>query len=160
LRIKPQQIEWRRSKIIELSSQGYNQVEMAQKLQVDPSVICRDLQYLRSAALQNISEYTINELPLQYKLAVSATKTAIKEYWHIVETAKDNQEKMQALALYLDCCKGLCRWLTEGGMRLDQFLIDYGNKKEEKQQCKDGDMIIREGCSPYIYRGNGEGEQT
>jgi hypothetical protein len=39
---KQQQIEWRRSKVLELSSQGYNQSKMGQKLQVDRVTVHRD----------------------------------------------------------------------------------------------------------------------
>ena len=38
-----QQIEWRRVKVLELSSQGYSQIEIATNLQMDKSIISRDL---------------------------------------------------------------------------------------------------------------------
>lgn len=34
-----QQIEWRRSQVLELASQGYNQREICQKLQLDKSAV-------------------------------------------------------------------------------------------------------------------------
>ena len=38
---------WRRSKIIELLAQGYNQTEIAQMLQVDDGIISKDMIFLR-----------------------------------------------------------------------------------------------------------------
>ena len=41
-------IEWRRTKVMELLSKGEtNQSEIARRLQVDKSIICRDITYLR-----------------------------------------------------------------------------------------------------------------
>ena len=49
-KIQQQQIEWRRVKVLELSSQGYSQIEIATNLQMDKSIISRDLAYLRQQA--------------------------------------------------------------------------------------------------------------
>ena len=35
------QIEWRRAKVLELSSQGYSQIEIATNLQIDKLIISR-----------------------------------------------------------------------------------------------------------------------
>ena len=43
-------IEWRRSKVLELTSEGYSQMEIAQKLQIGKSVVNRDILYLRKQA--------------------------------------------------------------------------------------------------------------
>jgi DNA-binding NarL/FixJ family response regulator len=40
-KMQQQQIEWRRAKVLELSSQGYSQIEIASNLQIDKSVISR-----------------------------------------------------------------------------------------------------------------------
>ncbi|MGA9167840.1 MAG: helix-turn-helix domain-containing protein [Nitrososphaeraceae archaeon] len=42
-----QQIDWRRSQVLELSSEGYTQSEIAQKLQIDKSAVDKDLLFLR-----------------------------------------------------------------------------------------------------------------
>jgi DeoR/GlpR family transcriptional regulator of sugar metabolism len=52
------QVEWRRAKIMELLSKGEsNQSEIARILQVDKSIICRDIAYLRQQAKDNIKKY-------------------------------------------------------------------------------------------------------
>ena len=42
------QVEWRRTKVLELLSKGDSQSEIARILQVDKSIICRDIAYLDS----------------------------------------------------------------------------------------------------------------
>jgi DNA-binding NarL/FixJ family response regulator len=45
--VKQQQLEWRRAQVLELSSQGYSQREIANKLRVDLAAVNRDIQFLR-----------------------------------------------------------------------------------------------------------------
>jgi transcriptional regulator len=47
-------LEWRRSKVQELASQGYNQSEISRILQISQPTINRDLSYLRQQAKDNI----------------------------------------------------------------------------------------------------------
>jgi late competence protein required for DNA uptake (superfamily II DNA/RNA helicase) len=51
------QIQWRRSKVAELDSQGHSQPEMASILQVSIGTVNRDLSYLRQQAKHNIRRY-------------------------------------------------------------------------------------------------------
>jgi hypothetical protein len=52
------QIEWRRAKVMELLSKGEsNQSDIARILQVDRSVICRDIAFLRHQSKDNIRRY-------------------------------------------------------------------------------------------------------
>jgi transcriptional regulator len=50
-----QKIEWRRSQVLELNSKGHSQSEIARMLQLDKSIICRDIALLRQQAKFNIT---------------------------------------------------------------------------------------------------------
>src|ERR687888_2343396 len=51
-------IEWRRAKVIELLSKGQsNQSGIAKVLQIDKSIMCRDIAYLRQRARTNVKKY-------------------------------------------------------------------------------------------------------
>jgi transcriptional regulator len=50
------QVEWRRTKVLELLSKGDSQSEIAKTLQVDLSIISRDVYFLRQQAKSNIVE--------------------------------------------------------------------------------------------------------
>ena len=58
---KSEEIEWRRSKMLELRSQGLDQREIAQILKVSRATITFDLQCLRNEAKENVQEYTTEE---------------------------------------------------------------------------------------------------
>ena len=56
-------LEWRRNKVLELSSQGNSQPEIATILQVGVVTINRDLPHLRKQAKDNIKKYIDERLP-------------------------------------------------------------------------------------------------
>ncbi|MFL6361778.1 MAG: ECF-type sigma factor [Nitrososphaeraceae archaeon] len=60
-------IDWRKSKVQELSSQGYSQREIAQVLQISNGTVNRDLSVLRQQAKDNIKEYIDERLPEEYE---------------------------------------------------------------------------------------------
>jgi transcriptional regulator len=53
LSTKEEQIEWRRSKVVEMRARGMSQIEIARELQVSKQSISSDVQYLRSQAKEN-----------------------------------------------------------------------------------------------------------
>jgi hypothetical protein len=60
-------IDWRRSKVQELASQGYNQSERSRILQISQPTINRDITYLRQQAKDNIKRYIDERLPEEYE---------------------------------------------------------------------------------------------
>ena len=64
---KDSSIEWRRSKVQELTSQGYNQSEISKILQISKPTITRDIQYLSKCAKENIKKYINERLPEEYE---------------------------------------------------------------------------------------------
>ncbi len=60
-------LEWRRSKVQELASQGHNQSEISDILQISRPTITRDIQYLSKCAKENIKKYIDERLPEEYE---------------------------------------------------------------------------------------------
>ena len=54
---KIEQLEWRRSKVVELRARGLSQTEIALELRVSKASISLDIQYLREQAKGTIKEY-------------------------------------------------------------------------------------------------------
>jgi glycyl-tRNA synthetase alpha subunit len=88
LNTKSEQLQWRRSKVIEIRS---SQIEIARELQVSKSLISSDVQYLHSQAKESIKEYVTEHLPEQYQVCLSAQDTILKHAFHILETSDDNR---------------------------------------------------------------------
>jgi DeoR/GlpR family transcriptional regulator of sugar metabolism len=88
------QIEWRRSKVMELLSKGEsNQSEIARMLQVDKSIVCRDIAYLRQQAKTNIKRYIDERLPEEYEKCLVGLNAITKEAWNTAVNTEDKREK-------------------------------------------------------------------
>jgi DNA-directed RNA polymerase specialized sigma24 family protein len=66
LSIKAEQLEWRRSKVIELRGVGLSYAEIAQQLKVPKTSIAEDMLYLRKQAKESIR----NMLPSSEEWAI------------------------------------------------------------------------------------------
>ena len=110
-KMQQQQIEWRRAKVLELSSQGHTQIEIATNLQIDKSVISRDIAYLRQQATKNLKTHIQDKLPEEYQNCMTGINQVLKICWEIVNksrnvsndngdtvTMTDNKTVLQALA--------------------------------------------------------------
>ncbi|MFL6459997.1 MAG: hypothetical protein ACJ71J_03440 [Nitrososphaeraceae archaeon] len=59
-KIKANEIQWRRSKVIEMRARGMSQIEIARELQVSEASISLDMQYLRIQAKESIRDTSQN----------------------------------------------------------------------------------------------------
>jgi hypothetical protein len=93
-------IEWRRAKVMELLSKGEsNQSEIARILQVDKSIVCRDIAYLRQQSKANIKRYIDERLPEEYEKCLVGLTAILREAWNTSQQTEDRREKIQALSL-------------------------------------------------------------
>jgi predicted transcriptional regulator len=96
-------VEWRRNKVVELSSQGYNQSEISRILQISQPTINRDITYLRQQAKENIKKYIDERLPEEYEKCLVGLNAITREAWNTAEHTEDGREKIQALSLAKEC---------------------------------------------------------
>ena len=96
-------IDWRRSKVQELSSQGHSQRDIAQMLQVSNGTVNKDLFILRQQAKDNIKRYIDERLPEEYEKCLVGLNAITKEAWNTAHAAEDKREKIQALSLAKEC---------------------------------------------------------
>jgi hypothetical protein len=96
-------LEWRRSKVLELASQGYNQSEISRTLQISQPTINRDTTFLRQQAKQNIKKYIDERLPEEYEKCLVGLNAITKETWNTANNTEDKREKIQALSLAKEC---------------------------------------------------------
>src|ERR671931_415716 len=97
------QVEWRRNKVLELLSKGDSQSEIAKILQVDLSIINRDVYFLRQQAKKNIKRYIDERLPEEYEKCLVGLNAITREAWNTAQSTEDKREKIQALSLAKDC---------------------------------------------------------
>src|ERR671938_1042704 len=144
------QMEWRRAKVLELLSKGNSQSEIAKTLQVDLSVISRDVYFLRQQAKHNIKRYIDERLPEEYEKCLVGLNAITKEAWSTAQNTEDKREKIQALSLAKECNSMKLDLLTNATV-VDDAIRFVSQKFKEKQQTSSGNEDDKEESNEPDY---------
>lgn len=110
-------IELRRSKILDLLSQGIPQNIIAQQLNVSTATVSLDIQYLEETAKENIEKHIHETLPMQYAKVQSGLNQVLRKAWEVVNKEHvDDKTKLQSLALINDSYRLLMELVSDGSV--------------------------------------------
>jgi predicted transcriptional regulator len=151
-------LEWRRSNVLELSSQGHSQPEKARILQISQPTVNRDISYLRGHARQNLQKHIQDKLPEEYQNCMTGINQVLKICWEIVTKSRnvnnddgnqtitmvDNKTTPQALALINDCNKYKMDLTTNGVVITDAIKFIQTNKEKLTMSSKEDDKESKE----------------
>ena len=106
-------------------------------LQVDKSIISRDMAYLRDQAQENLQKHIHQTIPEEYQKAMTGINQVLRMCWSIVSKTEDEKTKHQALSLINDCNKYKIDLSTNGVVITDalnyvQGKMDHLNTAEKK----------------------------
>src|ERR687885_243097 len=134
-------VEWRRNKVQELASQGYNQSEISRILQISQPTINRDITYLRQQAKTNIKRYINETLPEEYEKCLVGLNAITKEAWNTAANTEDKREKIQALSLAKECYSMKLELLTNATVVDDaiRFVYEHAMKPKVDSMIEDGE---------------------
>ena len=116
-------LEWRRSKVRELSSQGYNQSKISRILQISQPTINRDIAYMKNQAKENIKRYIDERLPEEYEKCIVGLNAITREAWNTAQNTEDKREKIQTLSLAKECYSMKLDLLTNA--------VEYGEDEDQ-----------------------------
>ena len=153
--VERRQIEWRRAKVLELSSQGHTQREIADIIHAGIGTINRDMGYLRNEAQENLKSHIQDKLPEEYQNCMTGINQVLKICWDIVNksrkvnnddngqtvTMTDNKTVLQALALINDCNKYKMDLTTNGVVITDAIKFVQTNKEKLTMSTKEEMMV-------------------
>ena len=131
-------LEWRRSKVQELASQGYNQSEIYRILRISQPTINRDITYFRQQAKDNIKKYIDERLPEEYEKCLVGLNAVTKEVWNTAQNTEDKREKIQALSLAKDCYSMKLDLLTNATVVDDAIRLVSQKSNEKAESMDDG----------------------
>ncbi|MGI0043278.1 MAG: hypothetical protein ACRD47_06170 [Nitrososphaeraceae archaeon] len=95
-----ERLQWRRNKVLELSSQGRSQPQIARILQIGLGTVNRDLQYLRQEAKDNITKYINERLPLEYQKCLVGLDGILAKTWDIANNEESSErDRLQAVSI-------------------------------------------------------------
>ena len=145
------QIQWRRTKVLELSSQGNTQSDIAKTLHVGEATVSRDISSFRQQAQLNLRTHINEKLPEEYQNCMTGINQVLKICWEIVNksrnvnndnsgqtvTMTDNKTVLQALALINDCNKYKMDLTTNGVLISDAIRFVQTNKEKLTMSTKE-----------------------
>jgi hypothetical protein len=130
---------------MEMLSKGEtNQSDIARILQVDRSVICRDIAFLRQQSKQNIRKYIDERLPEEYEKCLVGLTAILREAWTTSQHTDESREKIQALSLAKECYSMKLELLTNATVVDDaiRFVSEHANC--ERRQQKDSSTTVEQ----------------
>jgi hypothetical protein len=100
LSTEAERLQWRRNKVLELSSEGRSQPQIASILHVGLATVNRDLQHLKRLAKANISKYINETLPLEYETCLIGLNSILSKTWDIANNPHSNErDRLQAISI-------------------------------------------------------------
>jgi hypothetical protein len=111
---------YRRDLVFSLSSQGYNQPMIANKLRVSQAVVSMDLSYLRKQAAESLSNFLSHKLPLIYQECYESISQVVAR--------TPMQAKVALLSLIKDATEAKME-LSSGGEIIEQGIAYSQNVK-------------------------------
>jgi hypothetical protein len=150
------QIQWRRTKVLELSSQGNTQSDIAKTLHVGEATVSRDISSLRQQAQINLRTHINDKLPEEYQRCLTGMNQVLKLSWQIANnnnTSRQNGQdhndnittiitgndrtRLQALSLINDCYKYIMDLTTNGVIITDAIKFVQTNKEKLTMSTKE-----------------------
>ena len=137
--LKQRELKWRRIQVLELSSKGYNQREISNKLQVDPAAINRDIMFLRQKAQENLQKHIHEVVPEEYQKCMAGMKCNLKETLEIANSVTDPRVKLHARAIVNDCYRYIMDLATNGVVIITDAIKFVQTNKEKLVSKKEKD---------------------
>jgi hypothetical protein len=94
-----ERLQWRRNKVLELSSEGHSQHQIASILQIALGTVNRDMQILRQQAKKNIVKYIDETLPLEYQKCMVGLDAILRKTWEIANNSHSERDRLQAISV-------------------------------------------------------------
>jgi transposase len=127
------ELEWRRNKVLELSSQGYSEREIGNKLQISHITVHRDLMYLKKQAQENLQKHIHEVVPSEYQKCRTAMKLNLKDILEIGDKSADPRIKLEAKKIANETLRYIMELIT-GGVICTKVFGVVTQKQEQKKR--------------------------
>jgi IS30 family transposase len=140
IRFHKSAIQWRRDIILQKLSQGYSQAEIARELQLHPSTISIDCQYLRQCAAQDMKNHIEERIPMRYAEVDTGLRILLRKAYGILNDP--NSKTSEVLSAITSIANVYDKWLAipTDEPTLNQAISWINKKKESLQKEQEQDQ--------------------
>ena len=152
-----QSIQWRRDRVLEISSQGHSQREISGILHVGIGTVNRDLAYIKQQSKQKIKKYIDETLPEEYEKCLVGITSILKEAWTTSQSTENKKEKIHALSLAKECYSMKLDFLTNATVVNDAMRFVSSNNNKNSVSSEEGSSKVSR--EPYYNKDNESREE-
>lgn len=127
--VRQQEIDWRRSQVLELSSKGYSLRGIAHRLQIDKSTANRDLLFLQKQAQQSLQKHIHETVPIEYQKCMTVMKLNLKDVLEIGDKSADPKIKLEAKKIANETLRYIMELVTGGVICTKAFEVVTRNQE-------------------------------
>ena len=109
-------IQWRRSFVLQQLSKGYSQADIAKELQLHPSTISLDVQFLKEKAREELKTHLTDKLPWEHARAMTGINDLLRRGHEILDKTTDPKMQLQSISVLANLYAGLMSLATDGGV--------------------------------------------
>jgi uncharacterized protein YerC len=124
------ELEWRRNKVLELSSEGYSEREIGSRLQISHITVHRILTALKKQAQDSLQKHIHEVVPEEYQKCMVGMKRNLKQVLEIGDAASDPKIKLEARRIANDCYRYIIDLCTNAGIVSDA--LKFVTQKQEQ----------------------------
>jgi hypothetical protein len=92
-------IDWRRNTVLEKLAKGYSQAQIAKELQLHPSTISLDVQYLKERASNELKTHLTEKLPFEHARVTSGINDLLQRTYTILDKTTDPRMQLQTISV-------------------------------------------------------------
>jgi transposase len=129
-------IEWRRNTVLSNLAKGYSQSDIAKELQLHPSTISLDVQFLKEQAQQELESHIHETIPLEYKRAKTGLDNLLQKATDMLEKVTDPKTQIQTMVLLMDLYKSIMILSTDGAVIEQSMKKVQGLQSQSEQQSR------------------------
>jgi predicted transcriptional regulator len=129
-------IEWRRNAVFSKLAKGYSQADIAKELQLHPSTISLDVQYLKEQAQRELRVHIKEVLPFEYSRAITGINDLLKRATEMLERTTDPQMRLKTMTLVMELYRSVMSMATDRGVVESAMKMVKGLESQNTSEVK------------------------
>ena len=123
----------RRDRVLQMSSQGYNQQEIADKLKYSQSTISNDINYLKRASVEKLRLH-IGHIAFQYDQVCTNLELLRREGWILYQKTSDERIKAMLINTLMGVNETILQVQAAGDMINQELIAESEQAVEESRE--------------------------